>query len=308
MDQHRWTVVAVPHGSGTSRQIQVTRRGLKIIVGAALALFATAVLLMLVSISKSVDLSRLERLERRYTELGTELTRMHGVVISLTRSVDGITTHDRQVRLLAGLPARDPDVQQVGIGGPSGPMTEADILLSESAVGQQAIQTRETLRSLMRRAAFLAGSFDEAADSLAGRVDRLTRMPSIQPTTGYISSPFTSRRFHPIHREIRPHWGIDVAALRGTAIVAPAPGVVKEVKNHVGYGKVVTIDHGHGVVTRFAHCDEILVQRGQQVERNEEVARVGSTGIVTSAHLHYEILVNGLPVDPRKFIFTDIVD
>ncbi len=216
MDQHRWTVVAVPHGSGTSRQIQVTRRGLKIIVGAALALFATAVLLMLVSISKSVDLSRLERLERRYTELGTELTRMHGVVISLTRSVDGITTHDRQVRLLAGLPARDPDVQQVGIGGPSGPMTEADILLSESAVGQQAIQTRETLRSLMRRAAFLAGSFDEAADSLAGRVDRLTRMPSIQPTTGYISSPFTSRRFHPIHREIRPHWGIDVAALRGT--------------------------------------------------------------------------------------------
>jgi murein DD-endopeptidase MepM/ murein hydrolase activator NlpD len=187
-------------------------------------------------------------------------------------------------------------------------MTATDLLLTETVVGQSAIRTREALRGLMRRAGLLANSIGEAADTLTQRVDRLTRTPSIRPTAGYISSPFTSRRFHPIHRDIRPHWGIDLAAIRGAPIVAPASGVVTETKNHVGYGKIVIIDHGNGVVTRFAHCDEILVEEGQQVERNEVVARVGSTGLATSAHLHYEILVNGFPVDPRKFIFSDIVD
>jgi murein DD-endopeptidase MepM/ murein hydrolase activator NlpD len=100
---------------------------------------------------------------------------------------------------------------------------------------------------------------------------------------------------------IRPHLGVDVAARRGTQITAPAPGRVSFVGRKFGFGLVVEIEHGGGVVTRYAHCGSALVSEGARVERGVPIATVGTSGLSTGPHLHYEVLVHGRQVDPLRF-------
>jgi murein DD-endopeptidase MepM/ murein hydrolase activator NlpD len=121
------------------------------------------------------------------------------------------------------------------------------------------------------------------------------------PVIGAIASRFSRARRHPILHIIRPHLGIDVAAARGTKIVAPAPGRVSFVGRKFGFGLVVEIDHGSGVVTRYAHCGTALVSEGTHVERGVAIATVGTSGLSTGPHLHYEVLVRGRQVDPLRF-------
>lgn len=121
------------------------------------------------------------------------------------------------------------------------------------------------------------------------------------PVIGVIASRFSRARRHPILHIIRPHLGIDVAAARGTKIVAPAPGRVTFVGRKFGFGLVVEIDHGGGVTTRYAHCGTALVSEGAHVERGVAIATVGMSGLSTGPHLHYEVLVHGRQVDPLRY-------
>ena len=125
------------------------------------------------------------------------------------------------------------------------------------------------------------------------------------PTTGWLSSHFSQSRFHPVLHVSRPHEGIDVSAPMGAPIIAPASGVVKSVSNEPGYGHTFEIDHGNGIVTKFAHCSRIVVHTGERVTRGQLMATVGNTGLSTGPHLHYEVHVNGRPVDPLKYVLPD---
>lgn len=309
MAERQWTVVIVPNGSGESRAVKVSWRALRVGLTVLGVLVAGAAVFGYTAVSKTIDLSRLDRLERRNQLLAEELARAQHLVADLSDTVAAIAQRDEQVRLLAGLDPTDPDVQLAGIGGPAPAWTEREHILSEGAEGREALSLRAELDNLLRRANLLSGSFHEAVESLTVHVDRLERTPSIWPTSGWFTSPFTMSRIHPIHHEARPHEGIDVSAPKGTPILAPARGRVVDVSQRSGYGKMVTLDHGYGVVTRYAHCDKILVRVGEWVNRGERIALVGNTGITTAPHLHYEVIVRGRPVDPRTYIFPDqIVD
>jgi murein DD-endopeptidase MepM/ murein hydrolase activator NlpD len=121
------------------------------------------------------------------------------------------------------------------------------------------------------------------------------------PVIGAIASRFSRARRHPLLKVVRPHLGVDVAARRGTQITAPAPGRVSFVGRKFGFGLVVEIEHGNGVVTRYAHCGSALVSEGARVQRGVPIATVGTSGLSTGPHLHYEVLVNGRQVDPLRF-------
>jgi murein DD-endopeptidase MepM/ murein hydrolase activator NlpD len=110
---------------------------------------------------------------------------------------------------------------------------------------------------------------------------------------------------HPILHEVRPHTGIDLSAPTGTPIVAPAAGVVIKSERDGSYGNVIEIDHGNGIVTRYAHCSRLVVRRGQRVQRGDLIAAVGSTGLSVGPHLHYEIHVNGTAVDPLTYVIPE---
>jgi murein DD-endopeptidase MepM/ murein hydrolase activator NlpD len=310
MAEPRWTLLVVPHGPGKSKSVEVSRPVLRILLGSALALPLVALVLGYTTISKSVDIARLANLDRQNQLLAQELEQTHTLIAELTDTVEVIAGRDRQFRVVAGLTPFDPDVQQAGIGGPSGDWAERAALDSAGPLGQSAFASREDVATLLRRANLLARSYGEAVDSASLRMDRMRRTPSIMPTNGWITSGFNLARVHPIFHNARAHKAIDISAEMGTPIEASGAGIVIAVyNNEPGYGKLVAIDHGNGIVTRYAHCSRILVQVGQRVQRGQQIALVGNTGIATGPHLHYEIIVNGTHQDPRTYILPEnIVD
>lgn len=129
----------------------------------------------------------------------------------------------------------------------------------------------------------------------------LVRAPGVVlPVEGRITSLYARSRVHPILRIRRPHKGLDIAAPSGTAIVAPAAGRVTKVGREIGYGLVVHIDHGGGVTSRYAHCRSTSVSLGDRVEAGQAIAAVGRTGLATAPHLHWEVRVRGVAVDPLR--------
>ncbi len=163
------------------------------------------------------------------------------------------------------------------------------------------------VNDLLQRAKQLAFGWREAGDALERKVDDLATTPSILPAMGYIGSSFSRNRFHPILGIVRPHLGVDIVATRGTPVMAAARGEVTFVGRKGELGLMVQIDHGSGRVTRYAHLSRTVARAGQHVERGELIGNVGSTGLAVGSHLHYEVWLNGRPVNPRKFIQSGVI-
>jgi murein DD-endopeptidase MepM/ murein hydrolase activator NlpD len=306
MSERKWTLVVVPPGSGASRAIEVSQRLLKTATGFAGVLVMVALMLGYGTVSHSVDLQRSAALEKENARLADELGRLHGELSLLTDTIRTIAQRDARIRLLANLEPNDPAVHLAGIGGPAAP-PNPNSLLKAGVLGRRAEEVRVDLAALIRRANLLAASFGEASDSLANHRERVAAMPSIMPTAGWLSSAFSSMREHPILHVARPHEGIDVTAAMGSPIQAPAAGRVVKTGWESGYGNVIVIDHGYGLQTKFAHCSKIAAQTGQIVKRSQVIAYVGNTGLATGPHLHYEVHVNGKPVDPLRYVLPDVV-
>jgi murein DD-endopeptidase MepM/ murein hydrolase activator NlpD len=303
--KRRWTVVFVPHGSEPSKIVEVSYGLIKMAVGGLVVGLGAALLVGYATMAHTADLSRTARLQRENTRLAQEIGELHGRLSNLVDTLTSIGQRDARIRILANLEPIDPQVQAAGIGGPT--LASRPVLPSEGPVLRRSQEIRVDLDALIRRANLLASSFEEAKDSLASHSQRLAATPSIMPTNGWLTSAFSSMREHPILHIARPHEGIDVTAPMGSPIEAPASGVVVDAGWESGYGNTVTLDHGYGIVTKFAHASKLLVKVGQHVSRGQRIALVGNTGLATGPHLHYEVHVNGRPVDPLKYVLPDKV-
>jgi len=124
------------------------------------------------------------------------------------------------------------------------------------------------------------------------------------PAAGVITSRFSRSRWHPILRIFRPHKGVDVSAPYGSNITAPAAGRVSFVGRKLGDGLMVELDHGNGVTSRYAHCSAVKVRVGDFVSFGDVIAAVGSSGLSTAPHVHFEVRIRGEPVDPLKYLIT----
>lgn len=299
----------VPHGSGTSRAVEVSQTLVKALLG-----FGTVVVLVLLvlggaAITRGISITRSRALERENRLLAEEIQRMRERLLGLKDTLSAFGDREKALRLLAGLAPTDAQVAQVGIGGPAGQWSERDALVAAGPGATQALAARMDMDALTRRANLLVRSISEAYDSLSSHQARLAALPSIMPTHGWLTSGYTQERVHPVLHLARPHEGVDVTAQMGAEILAPAAGIVTEVKWVDGYGNMMTIDHGYGLVTRYAHCSKILVARGTRVKRGQTIAQVGNTGLATGPHLHYEVWVNGRAVNPMKYVLpAAIVD
>ena len=129
----------------------------------------------------------------------------------------------------------------------------------------------------------------------------LRSTPTLLPTKGWITS-YYGPRISPTSKRLRMHEGIDIGARTGTPIVAVADGTVIFAGKKPGFGNFVGIDHGYGVETYYAHAKGLFTKKGQLVKRGQRIAAIGSTGASTGPHIHYEVRVNGTPVDPLYFI------
>ena len=127
-------------------------------------------------------------------------------------------------------------------------------------------------------------------------------MPTIWPVVGFVTSGFGARSapFGGGRRQF--HKGLDISNRTGTPIMATAQGTVLKAGHDGAYGLSVEINHGGGIVTKYAHMQRFVVQPGQYVKRGEVIGYIGMTGRTTGPHLHYEVILNGVPVNPMRYI------
>ena len=183
--------------------------------------------------------------------------------------------------------------EPLGMGGPY------------PAEKQTSLQVSDFVQQLEQ----LSNSIDDRSDKLAAMetmlmdkaVQNKTLPEGIPVVTGWISSLF-GWRADPITGKREFHEGIDFASKQNTKVVAVASGIVTWSGRRTGYGNMIEISHGNGYVTRYAHNRENLVVVGDKVEKGQPVAIMGSTGRATGTHVHFEVVRNGTPVDPKKYI------
>ncbi len=144
-------------------------------------------------------------------------------------------------------------------------------------------------------------AYDSLAVLLVDKADQLKHTPSIWPVNGIFVSDFGAR-VDPFTGAVRYHKGIDISANTGTSILAPADGSVIFCGWSGGWGLNLVVKHSESISTRYAHCSAIDVAVGQSVQRGDLIARVGSTGRSVGPHVHYEVLRNGIQIDPEDFI------
>jgi murein DD-endopeptidase MepM/ murein hydrolase activator NlpD len=190
----------------------------------------------------------------------------------------------------------------MGIGG--GETSLADMVNGLDV--RQADLVAQIDRDLERMKGEIAGEeqgFSELVGYLEDQKSLLSSTPSILPVKGWVTSGFR-RRTDPFTNNQVWHKGVDISTAMGTPIVAPADGVVTYVGRKMDFGNILSIEHGYGYQSRYGHSSKILVRAGQQVHRGQVVAFVGNTGKSTGPHLHYEILRNGVPVNPMDYILN----
>jgi murein DD-endopeptidase MepM/ murein hydrolase activator NlpD len=288
MATRHWTVLFISDSTRQIRQYRLPRAMVQFGIAAALVVVSALSSVATVAFMRARAPYAAAAMQREKAAVQRELSEVRTQILALQTEMEGLARQDEQFRLVAGLTPIDNDVRRVGVGGPSEKKS-----LAFSEVGE-----------LLRRAKLLNFSWREARDTLVYKHERLQATPSILPTSGYISSAFSRNRMHPILNRARPHEGVDITARHGTPIVAAARGRVRFVGKDGDYGLSIEVDHGHGIVTRYAHASKTLVRRWQTVQRGDVIGLVGSTGLAVGPHLHYEVLVRGRPTNPHNWVLN----
>ena len=255
-------------------------------------------------IQRNADLEELDGLRVSSVEQKREILKFAQKLQHIESQLSRLEQFDRKLRVMTAQEDRQDSTKDFGSGGPhlnnksTFPNTPnkllksyTDILINELGKVERKVEEQEA-------------SFSEMHKFLMARASVLSHTPSIVPVEGWITSSFGRRR-SPFTGKREMHEGLDIAARTGTPIVAPADGTVIKVGYNGGYGKVVVIDHGNGIVTKFGHNSKNLTKVGKKVRRGDVIAKLGNTGRSTGPHVHYEVLLNGVAVNPSRYILSN---
>jgi len=207
---------------------------------------------------------------------------------------------DKKLRIITNMEVPAGSSQVLGIGGPS---FEEDTATLEGARAGLIKQMHSDLDQLKAEAMAQEKSFTELNEHLFKQTSLFASTPAIWPARGWVTSNF-GYRISPFTGLRQMHEGMDIANAMGTLVLAPANGIVSRVDRENGLGKNITINHGYGILTKYGHLSETYVHVGKRVKRGEKIAAIGNTGRSTGPHLHYEIVVNGVNINPEKYILN----
>ncbi len=246
-----------------------------------------------------------ETIDRQVTQIASQNKQVQTFakeIDVLKKQVRNLATLEDQVRLIADIQKTGDSSGLIGIGGVPENDLDQDIPLDER---QNTLirEMHEQLGQTQMAATQKNLDFKDLIDKLEKKRNLLASTPSIRPVDGWITSRFGYRK-SPFTGKRSFHSGLDISNRPGTKIIAAADGTITYAARKMYLGNLVVIDHGYGKVTRYGHCKKILVKQGQKIKRGEVIATVGNTGQSTGPHLHYEVRINGAPVNPLKYILN----
>lgn len=312
MKNRHFTLMIVPDAHAPVKRVQV-RRGL--VYGTGLALLVAVGLLSTLVVHYSYVVGEVFEaralreenvaLEQRIAELSATIEGIDSKLADLHRfdeKLRDMTKLSDDARGLAMGPIRPP----VSAGGGNADAYDPFAVAVRDDEDPVAFELRQALldsrlAGLERDAERQVGSLSQLVDYFTAQQAVLASTPSVWPARGWMTSAFGSRD-DPYTGERVMHHGVDLAAREGVPVVSPARGVVIYSGERGAYGNMIAIDHDRGIITHYGHLSRSLVKVGDVVERGQHIGNIGNTGRSTGPHLHYEVRVNGVPVNPRRFV------
>jgi murein DD-endopeptidase MepM/ murein hydrolase activator NlpD len=302
VDKESFTILIFGQKASRIRHLRIPKKTFKIV----LYLFGFALLSTTfffgdyIQVKKKVfELSRL----RQETEVQKSQIHFFSARIEdLEKQLSKLKEFDRKIRILANLERGQESTPFMGMGGPS-PSDMRDKLREQKDEKGLVQQLKSDVERLQSEAVSSETSLSELERLLGSKKEMLVHTPSVWPAMGWVTSGFGFRT-NPFTGLTQMHEGIDIANRKGADVYVPANGIVSDVGNDWGHGKILVVSHGFGMTTRYSHLDKIIVKVGQRVKRGEKVAEVGMTGKTTGPHLHYEVRLNGIPVNPMRYILN----
>lgn len=239
-------------------------------------------------------------------QLKTQITGYASQLDEIDKKIVDMQGLEQKVRSLASYSKTTMTSKELVVGAKEIDNLQELYAVSERKQMEFLDELDQTLKEIGGTKKNIGYSYNDLTDFLGQEKLVTDSVPSIWPTVGWVSSkfgyrisPFTGRRVF--------HEGLDIANRFGTPIRSTAKGIVLFSGEKNEYGNSLTIDHGFGYITRYSHCSELLVNAGDLVEKGQLVAKVGNSGKSTGPHLHYEIRINGLPVNPMRYILREAV-
>lgn len=237
--------------------------------------------------------TRLENADRIIEDQKRQTQSLAEKIAILSHDVERVKNFDSKLRMMMNM-EKDP----AEVGG-VGEFSRSYLPLHRQELAARRMQ--DFVDSLSQAARLEEVRQQDLLRAMRSNRGVLASTPSIWPVSGFISSNFGGR-ISPFGGRGQFHKGLDIGARVGTPIVAPADGTVTQAGADGAYGISAEVDHGGGVVTKFAHMQRLAVKNGQWVRRGEIIGYVGMTGRTTGPHLHYEVRLNGVPVNPMRYI------
>ncbi len=301
MSEKGFTFVVIPHKPSKVLKVKVSLAAC--VVGAMFfvlfAVFGSYGLYR--SVRLGVELENLHVLKSRYLRQQIGFKKVANEMEAFKTQIDRLRELDYKLRLITDLEVERPSPSLYGIGGPVEPGRNG---LSEnvdlSRIDLVSLLDKDLAR-MKEMANYQEESFNNLKAFLVDQKDLLQRSPYRWPVRGFVSSNY-GPRLDPFTGLQRQHEGVDIVTPKGTPVLAPADGIVTYTTLDPGLGNMLVVDHGYGVITRYGHNDSILVREGQRVKRGDPIALVGSSGKSTGPHLHYEIRINDVAVNPLNYI------
>ena len=300
MSKNFYTLLILPKKDSSAKKISLSSALVK-----GISIFLMALILVVMYFSYDYIHIRREHAELKRLKLQTIEQRKQ--IDGLVDKVDQFAIHmdelrqvDKKIRIMANLVTGREKDQLLGIGGP---MSEENRLRSKmNADNKEMIAgINRHVDRLMDDALFRERSFTDLLTYLKEKKSLLDATPSRWPVVGWVTSEF-GWRTSPFGGDREFHKAIDIATRIGKPIQAPADGIVAEVAFQHDVGQMIRIDHGHGISTFYGHLSKAAVRAGATVRRGDLIGYVGSSGRSTGSHLHYAVIMNGVSINPRKYL------
>jgi hypothetical protein len=301
----RYSLILVPEDEGRMRQIHISSGQIRAVIAGLVLILLAASFFAFGYLGRSRDAAAMAQLREENTYLWSRVARLDSSLCLFQDQMATLIETEKGLRVMADLPPIDADVRKVGVGGHSG--AEPTLSYVPVNTGERAPDLAlADVDRLLRQAKLEKQSFQEVESAFQGNIDRLQHTPTIWPVSGYVSRGF-GKRADPFTGQLRQHEGLDIVNRVGAPVVATADGKVIKKGWQGDYGWMVVIDHGYGYRTAYGHLDSILVGKSERVERGQTIATLGNTGRSTGPHLHYEVRVNGTPVNPYRYILPEVI-
>ena len=305
-----YSVVFFPGVTASPKRFRISRRWFRI-CGCSLLVILLGVVSSFVYFSQKYyylanDEIELTELRRESKIRKVQAEKIATQVKNLESDMARLGLFEKKLRVITALEdSPQNSAKNWGVGGGSYGLSSYSFTTSLAHESKAlANKLSNSLGHLTTQAKIKAISLQELDHFFKDQKSFLQSTPSIWPTRGWVTSGFGYRE-SPFTGLRENHEGWDIGARSGSAVRATADGMVTVAGRERGYGKLIEIDHGYGIVTRYGHNSKNLIKVGSKVKRGQIVALVGNTGRSTGPHLHYEILVNSVPTNPKNYILED---